>query len=164
MGIFAVWIELPNDVTVQCSRHSDPGMHQEVPALSGADQAVDGSPAAFRLVVLGAGAVEPSPDEFGTVNMQILKGCAVGHQRFDPARLLTSARPRLRWMFRITIFLRDPWIRSTARDLRLWSTLRDIRRCPAELAAELLDLMFKFLFLAIESLLQDRHDPLVETP
>jgi hypothetical protein len=61
----------------------NPRMHQEVPAFRGVDQGMDVGPvpleAAFRLVVLRAGALEPSPDEFGTVNVQVLKGCAVGH-------------------------------------------------------------------------------------
>jgi hypothetical protein len=33
MGVFAVWIELPNDVTVQRSQDANPGMPQEVPAF-----------------------------------------------------------------------------------------------------------------------------------
>jgi hypothetical protein len=41
-GFCAVWIERANDVTVQCSQHSNLAMHQEVPAFRGADQAVDG--------------------------------------------------------------------------------------------------------------------------
>jgi hypothetical protein len=38
MGVFAIRIEHPLDVTVQCPQHADARMHDEVAAFGGADQ------------------------------------------------------------------------------------------------------------------------------
>jgi hypothetical protein len=41
MRVFAVRIEHPFDVSVQCPQHTNAGMHQKVVAFRGADQATD---------------------------------------------------------------------------------------------------------------------------